>query len=94
MTHFYPEMDQTAPASALIIGRITAGRGASVYYVKWSDANDAKVRELLAKHKISAKNVDRFESVLTGEKKWSAHMTMKAYAKAQAGIAATECLLD
>ncbi len=34
MSHFYPELGASAPASALVIGRLVAARGASKYRVK------------------------------------------------------------
>lgn len=90
MTHFYPEMDQKAPVSAKVIGRIVRGG----YYVKWTSADHDAVLASFGALKLSAKNVEEFVTV-KGEKKWSAMMTPKAYGKLKdAGVAATECLLD
>ncbi len=90
MTHFYPELGASAPATALVIGRVCRGG----IYVKWAAASHDAVLAIMGAHKLSAKNVEEFVTV-KGETKWSATMTPKAYAKMQAtGIAATECLLD
>lgn len=90
MTHFYPEMQQTAPASAIIIGCIVRGG----YYVKWTAADHGKVLAAMTATKTSAKQVEEFVTI-KGETKWSAMMTPKAYGKLKAmGVASTECLLD
>lgn len=90
MSSFYPEMDQTAPASALIVGSFCRGG----VYVKWTDANHDQVTAALAAHKLQTRDMERFVT-LKGETKWSATMTPKVYEKARkVGLVATELLLD
>jgi hypothetical protein len=91
MSHYYPELGGTAPATALMIGLVSPRGG---FRIKWSPSNHEAVLAAMARAKVSAKNVEEFTTV-KGGRKWAAHVTAKAYAKLQAaGIASTECLLD
>jgi hypothetical protein len=91
MSHYYPELGGTAPASALVIG-LASPRGG--FRIKWEPRNHEAVLAAMARAKVSAKEVEEFTTT-KGGRKWAAHVTVKAFAKLQAaGIASAECLLD
>ncbi len=89
MSHFYPEMDQKLPATAIIVGSICTG-GA---YIKWSDNAHATVLDALAVARIKPRDMEAFQTV-NDERKWSGFVTRKAYSKLLAtGLVATMALL-